>query len=91
MDWVLIITTIIELIQECRENQDRATILSRLRRPGLRETVLLRRAIRQQTGLHGRALTARVREGIQVLAEQTDEQLGDLMDEVEAAVADSNS
>lgn len=82
MDWMVIITMILEMIEKCFETDDRTTIERRLRNPGLRETWALRRTIRDQTELRGRELHAAVREGITTLKAMDDTEIAELLNEV---------
>jgi len=84
MEWVLLIEKIIELIQKCRENRSRAEIEGGLKRPGIMERWALRAILREETGLRGRALRAKVNEGIEELKSLDSDDIQELMDEAES-------
>jgi len=82
MEWALIIEMIMEMIMECRENRDRDAVEAGLRDPGLRETVAMRRALRQR-GFRGRDLREAMDEGIATLREMPPAEITALMDQAE--------
>lgn len=83
MEWILLIEKIIELIQKCRENRSRAEIEGGLKRPGRVERWALRRVLKQETNLRGRALRDKVDEGIDELRSLDADDIEFLMDEAE--------
>ncbi|KKN77722.1 hypothetical protein LCGC14_0356960 [marine sediment metagenome] len=67
MEWIMIITAIIEAIQECQENRDRDDIEAGLNKPGPRERWAIRRILIQEKGLRGKKLWRKVDEGMNEL------------------------
>uniref|UniRef100_A0A6M3LRA0 Uncharacterized protein n=1 Tax=viral metagenome TaxID=1070528 RepID=A0A6M3LRA0_9ZZZZ len=86
MDWMLIFTMVIDAIMQCMENRSRPDIEASLRRPGALETLTLRRIIKQQTGLRGRALADAVAEGLAYGKSMPSEAIAAMMEEAEERV-----
>lgn len=81
MEWVAIITMIIEAIQKCLENrQSRESIMTGLRNPGPREAWVLRRILRKE-GNRGRRLRQLTKEGIAQLISMSTEEVEELVAE----------
>ncbi len=83
MDFFLWAIKIIEMIRECRENQSRAEIERGLSNPGFLQKWAIRKLVRQNTKLRGRALWAKVREGMDELRDLDSDDIKELMDEAE--------
>ncbi len=75
----MIITAIIEAIQACQEQRDRADIEAGLNNPGLLERFALR-AILRKKGYRGRKLVQKVREGMEELRSLEPDEVSALMD-----------
>ena len=82
MDWMILITMVIEAIMESLENRDRAEIVGRLKKPRGREALILRRILVKEFGLRGRKLRKACAEGMDELRSASTA-------EVEALVADA--
>ncbi len=67
MDWMIIITMVIEMIMESLENRSPELIADRLKKPRGREALVLRRILVKEFGLRGRALRDACREGMDEL------------------------
>ncbi|NQU11864.1 hypothetical protein HQ590_13805 [bacterium] len=83
MDWATLILAVIDAIKECLENRDRNQVEAGLHRPGMREAWALRKILRRDEGLRGRALHAAVRDGMDYLADMDSAEIGALCDEAE--------
>ena len=84
MDWAALIAMIIKVITECMENRDRVTVERQLAHPGFGEAWALRKILRKETGLRGRALYRKIREGMAYLDDMDAEEIGVFLDEAEA-------
>jgi hypothetical protein len=85
VSWEILIPLILEIIRDCVENRDRASVEARLNKPGVREAWALRKLLRKEEGLRGQELHATVREGMDYLADMDAEEIGALVAE---AIAD---
>ncbi len=83
MPWDKIIELVLVLIKECGVRDGEEAVFQRLRDPGLREAVLLRRAAKTE-GLRGRELRKTVRRGMDDLRQASD-------DEIRAFIADAQA
>ena len=81
MDWALIFEMILQFLAMCQESRDPAKIRAGLRSPKLREMLAMRRVLRENTNLRGRALAAAARDGIADLKALSDDELDSLMDD----------
>ena len=86
MEWVAIITMVIEAIMQCMEDRSRPDIERGLRNPGLRETMVLRRIIRQEKGLTGRKLHDAVSEALAYAKAMPSEEITAMLAEAEERV-----
>ena len=86
MEWIAIITMVIEAIMECMENRNRVDIEAGLRRPGALETLTLRRIIRRETGFRGRKLRDAVAEGLAYAKAMPSDEITAIMAEAEERV-----
>ncbi len=87
MDWMLIITMLLEFFAECMENRSRRRIKRGIRNPGARETFALRYILRKEFGLRGKKLQKAVRKGIAYGKSMPSCILEDLLDEAEEKAA----
>jgi hypothetical protein len=83
MDWMLVITMVIEAIMKCMENRSREEILEGLCDPGALETIMLRRILIRDFGLRGKKLRKACKEGITALKATPREVLVGWVDEAE--------
>jgi len=88
MDWIMILTMLMEMLQKCQENRTPEAIEAGLNNPGIRERLALRAAIKEKLGLRGSALREKVAEGMDELRGIGPEGVSDLMAEVAARVGD---
>jgi len=82
MEWIMLIEMIIKMIQECREDRDRDDIEKRLRNPGILEAWALRKALKENTELRGRALAEEVRASMDYLADMDNAEIGAFLDTI---------
>lgn len=87
MDWMLVITLIIDAIMECMENRSRAKIEAGLLDPGALESIMLRQILRTNFGLRGKALRKAHREGIKALKATPPDVIVSWCDEAEEKLA----
>ena len=79
MEWILIIEAIFKLIEQCQEKRSREEIEARLKEPGRLEQWALRQIIRQELGLRGKDLRAKVDEGMTELREWDEDDIAAFM------------
>ena len=82
MDWMLIITLLLEAIMESLEDRNPAVIAGRLKKPRGREVLIFRRMLVKEFGLNGRELRDACKEGIEELKSMPGS-------EVDALIADA--
>jgi len=83
MEWIVIIDLVIKVIRECLENRSREMVMTGLKSPGLAEAWALRSALRN-TGLRGKELRSKTREGMELLHNMSDDEIDELIMEAEA-------
>ena len=67
MEWILMIEAIFKMIQECMEDRSNQDIVAGMKNPGPLEYFACKRIVRRETGLRGRALRRKAREGMKEL------------------------
>lgn len=67
MEWVLLIEMIIKAIQKCRESRTEGAVIAGLNDPGVLEYFAIKRIVRREWGLRGKALRRKAREGMREL------------------------
>jgi len=78
MDWAVIISAIVQLIQECRKKDGSEIVENRLRNPTFRERFVLHMHLRRQ-GLFGAELDRAVDDAMEALRVATDDEITQLL------------
>ena len=78
MDWAILIDMLIDMIKQCIENRNADDVRRRLRNPGFREALALRRILRKQ-GLSGKALHQQMRFHMADLKDARDDEIDALV------------
>ena len=84
MDWLPIVAMLLEFLQDCMANRNRAEIMAGVRNPGPRETFALWYILRKECKLRGKELRDAVQEGLAYGREMPECVMNDLLDEAEA-------
>ncbi len=87
MGWESLIFQLFAALIECIQDRRRESVEAGLRDPGLREAIALRRVLKKEEGLRGRALHVKVREGMDYLRDMDGEEISALVDEAMASVS----
>lgn len=83
---IILLPLIMEMLQQCREDRTRDDIEHGLRRPGIRELIMLRRAAKKEYGYKGKKLRKVTRKAMNELYDADPEEITVIMDEVETRV-----
>lgn len=81
---IILLPIIMAMIEQCREDRDRDDIEAGLRKPGLVERIMLRRAILEQYGSKG--LRRKTRAAMKELRNADSDEIALVMDAVEARI-----
>lgn len=85
MDWLAIVAIVIDVIQECRDEGVTEDQIRSRSRDDLRQILVIRRAVRQATGLKGIALRRATQEALQRASQLSG---GDIDELVESALTE---
>lgn len=83
---IILLPIIMAMIEQCREDRDRDDIEAGLLKPGIRERIMVRRAIVERYGLSGKALRRKTRKAMKELRNADPEEVTFVMDAVEANI-----